>query len=251
MWLPLLFWWQGERLANSLSFQYHPEIIKTFPDIQAGVILAQELKNGTSSKLLQEAYFAEQKKVIEKIGDTPLSELPTLVAWRGAFRKFGMNPTKYRSAPEALLRRLTKKGNIPSINTLVDIGNLVSIRYALPVAIFDVSMLSSGITVHFSDGTERFTPLFEDEVKFPVTGEVIFSEDTNMVVARRWCWRQSDESAARPKTTSAIICTEALHTSAQADIQAAINDLTQLIQEHAGGTLVSGNVNAEFPSFGN
>ena len=39
-----------------------------------------------------------------------------------------------RSAAEALLRRLTKQGSIPSINTLVDIGNLVSIRYALPVA---------------------------------------------------------------------------------------------------------------------
>ncbi len=53
-----------------------------------------------------------------------LSELPTLSAWRQAFRRFGANPTKHRSAAEALLRRL-QKGDIPGINTLVDIGNLV------------------------------------------------------------------------------------------------------------------------------
>ena len=69
-------------------------------------------------------YQSEQKKVLAEIGDTPLSELKSLAAWRSAFRGFGVNPTKYRSAAEALLRRLTKKGDIPSINTLVDICNM-------------------------------------------------------------------------------------------------------------------------------
>ena len=47
-----------------------------------------------------------------------------------AIRGFGVDPTQYRSAAEALLRRLSKSGEIPSINALVDLGNLVSIRYA-------------------------------------------------------------------------------------------------------------------------
>ena len=75
--------------------------------------------------------------MLARIGETPLSELPTLAAWRRAFRAFGVDPTAYRSAAEALLRRLTKQGSIPSINALVDIGNLVAIRYGLPVAMFD------------------------------------------------------------------------------------------------------------------
>ena len=73
-----------------------------------------------------------------RIGETPLSQIPSLAAWRSVFRGFGLDPTQYRGAAEALLRRLTKKGEIPSVNTLVDIGNLVSIRYALPVALFDL-----------------------------------------------------------------------------------------------------------------
>ena len=37
-------------------------------------------------------------------------------------------------------------GDIPSINTLVDIGNLVSIRYVLPIAIVDTGPPGNGVT---------------------------------------------------------------------------------------------------------
>ena len=97
----------------------------------------------------------------------PFSELPSLAAWRRAFRAFGVDPTGYRSAAEALLRRLTKQGSIPSINTLVDIGNLVSIRHALPVAVFDQRAMTGGTTVRFATGDETFTDLGTGERESP------------------------------------------------------------------------------------
>ncbi len=118
-------------------FSYDSETVERFPSVVGGVIHADGVTNRPSPAELSAAFMAEQRAVRERIGDTPLSELPTLAAWRGAFRSFGVNPTKYRSAAEALLRRLTKQGDLPSINTLVDLVNLVSIRYALPVAVFD------------------------------------------------------------------------------------------------------------------
>ncbi|HEU4832604.1 MAG TPA: phenylalanine--tRNA ligase beta subunit-related protein [Actinomycetota bacterium] len=45
-----------------------------------------------------------------------------------------------------------KQGDIPSISTLVDIGNLVSIRYAVPVAVFDRAGVAGSITVRFATG---------------------------------------------------------------------------------------------------
>ena len=163
--------------------------------------------------------------------------LPSLAAWRSAFRRFGVNPTKYRSAAEALLRRLTKKGDIPSINTLVDIGNLVSIRYALPVAMFDVRDVVDGITVRFADGHERFVELGNDAVLHPEPGEVVFTDATDMVVARRWCWRQSAESASRSDTTDLIVTVESQHPGGRADIEAAVADLEMLLSQYAGGSL--------------
>jgi threonine/homoserine/homoserine lactone efflux protein len=73
--------------------------------------------------------------------------------------------SQYRNAAEALLRRLAKHGDIPTINTLVDIGNLVSIRYAMPVAVFDQANIAGGsITVRFATGAELFTDLGSTDV---------------------------------------------------------------------------------------
>jgi DNA/RNA-binding domain of Phe-tRNA-synthetase-like protein len=73
---------------------------------------------------------------------------------------------------------------------------------------------------------------------------VIFSDATKRVVARRWCWRQSDDSAAREMTTDAIITVEAHHASARADIDAALADLLSLLNTYAGGEFTSGVLDA-------
>jgi DNA/RNA-binding domain of Phe-tRNA-synthetase-like protein len=218
-----------------LRFNYHSEITSQFPDLHAGVIQVQDITNSPTPDRLKVAFQDEQTAVLAKLGDTPLSELETLKAWRAAFRSFGVNPTKYRSAPEALLRRLTKKGDIPTLNTLVDICNLVSIRYALPVAAFDLHALQGPITVRYADGTERFTPLGITEVEHPEPGEVIFADETALVVARRWCWRQSAESAAGPETRETIFTIEAQHPDGGVHVKAALDDLLALLGEYAPG----------------
>lgn len=229
------------------AFQYHPDILARYPDIVGGVIIAHNLSNGPTPERLLAAYQAEQKATLQRIGDTPLSKLPSLAAWRSAFRAFGVEPTQYRSAAEALLRRLTKKGDIPSINMLVDIGNLVSIRYALPVAVVDTRATQGPITVHFADGSERFTTLGQEEVDRPVPGEVVFSDDAGMGIARRWCWRQSEQSAAQIDTTDVIITVEGHHSGARQDIEAALTDLQELLTTYTKGSFQAGILDAHHP----
>jgi DNA/RNA-binding domain of Phe-tRNA-synthetase-like protein len=205
------------------------------------------MTNGPTPKDLQAAFIDEQKATLQRIGATSLSQIPSLAAWRAVFRSFGVDPTQYRSASEALLRRLTKKGDIPGINLLVDLGNLVSIRNALPVAVFDTRALQGAVTVHFADGSERYTTLRQDELEHPEAGEVVFSDDTKLVIARRWCWRQSDQSASQQDTTQAIITVEAHHIQAKEDIDAALDDLLTLLRTYAGGTFISSRLDATNP----
>lgn len=213
-------------------FQYDSTVLDRFPEIVGGVIWARDLRGGPTPAPLQDAFFAEQRAVLERIGQTPLSEIPSLAAWRRVFSGFGVKPTQYRSAAEALLRRLTKHGDIPSLNALVDLGNLVSIRYALPVAVFDLAHVTGPITVTLARGDERFTPLGEAEVEHPAPGEVIFVDEAGLVSARRWCWRQSEQSAARETTRDALITVEAHHERAAKDVRAALDDLQALLREY-------------------
>jgi DNA/RNA-binding domain of Phe-tRNA-synthetase-like protein len=214
-------------------FRYADEVATRFPSIVGGAVHATGVANGPSPPDLARAFMNEQGLALERIGERALSELPSLAAWRRAFSAFGVEPTKYRSAAEALLRRLTKQGEIPSINLLVDLGNLVSIRYAMPVAVFDQRSVSGGTTVRFAEGSERFTDLGCDGAGNPDPGEVIFVDSAGLVSARRWCWRQSAESAARADTSDVLVTVEGHHDGAADDVAAAVRDLLALLDAHA------------------
>jgi DNA/RNA-binding domain of Phe-tRNA-synthetase-like protein len=177
-------------------------------------------------------YRTEQQAACARLAATPIADLRSIAAWRRAFSRFGAKPTQYRNAAESLLRRLAKHGDIPALSTLVDIGNLVSIRYALPVAVIDRAGIAGRITVRFADGTEHFTDLGSSASVSPEPGEVIFTDEDKVVAARRWCWRQSAQSATGPGTAEALIVTEALHDTAAADVGSAVADLTALLATH-------------------
>ncbi len=225
-------------------FQYHPTLLERYPQTRGAIIRVKGLQGGASSPELLELYLQEQSATLERIGGRPLSELPSIAAWRRCFTGFGVRPTQYRSAVEALLRRLTKRGDIPSINRLVDIGNLVSIRHEMPVAVFDTRELALPVTVRFADGHERFTGLGEQEPQQPAGGEVIFADTTDLVVARRWCWRQSAESAAQADTTAALVTCEAQHPDSAGAVEQALDDLTGLLSRFAGGDATSAILDA-------
>jgi DNA/RNA-binding domain of Phe-tRNA-synthetase-like protein len=215
---------------------YHPDLLLRYPNLCGGVILANGMHNQPTPPELLSHFQTEQQLVLRRIGDTPLSEIPSLSAWRGAFRGFGVEPTKYRSAAEALLRRLTKKGDIPSINALVDAYNLVSIRYAVPMAAFDTRQLNGSLTIRFADGSEWFTAHDEPEAVHPEPGEVIFVDETGLIFARRWCWKQSLQSTTGLDTTTAIITVEAHHAEARRDVESAMSDLIELLSKSIGGS---------------
>jgi DNA/RNA-binding domain of Phe-tRNA-synthetase-like protein len=223
-------------------FSYDHEVIERFPDVVGGVIHADGVSNRPAPTKLTAAFVAEQQAVRERIGETPLSELPTLAAWRGVFRGFGVNPTKYRSAAEALLRRLTKQGDVPSITTLVDLANLVSIRYALPVAVFDQRAVNGGTVVQLAHGGERWADLGASRTEHPEQGEVIFADVDEQVSARRWCWRQSRASAAGEDTTEILVTIEGHHAAAPDDIDRALRDLQSLLGSYASPATVRSDI---------
>lgn len=217
-------------------FSYDAAVARQYPSIRAGVMLAGGLTNGPDSPELQAEYRAAQQAAIARLQATAIADLPSIAAWRRAFTRFGAKPTQYRNAAESLQRRLEKQGEIPSISTLVDLGNLVSIRYALPVAIFDRAKFADAITVRFATGDEPWADLGSSESMHPEPGEVIFVDGNGVVCARRWCWRQSAESAVGPDTTEAMIVIEGHHETAEEDIQAAMNDLRALLARYQAGT---------------
>jgi DNA/RNA-binding domain of Phe-tRNA-synthetase-like protein len=64
-----------------------------------------------------------------------LASHATVAAMRKLFRAAGTDPTRYRPASEALLRRVLKGEELPPIHPLVDINNCLSVELAVPCCV--------------------------------------------------------------------------------------------------------------------
>ena len=68
-----------------------------------------------------------------------IKQIAGIEATRRVYRACGKDPSRYRPASEALIRRILQGKQLYQINTLVDLINLGSIAYGYSIGGFDVS----------------------------------------------------------------------------------------------------------------
>jgi len=80
---------------------------------------------------------------------------------------------------------LRKEGSLPQIHPLIDLCNAVSVAFAVPVAVFDCSMVAGYLEVRYAGGSERYES-FSGETENPAPQEVIFADGGGRAHAQRW-----------------------------------------------------------------
>ncbi len=198
-----------------MHFQHSGDLWRDFPLLVPAVVYVQGITPDAESGPAADRFEAVAKSRLASVSAE--GELPEIQAWRRAFATMGLKPTQYRCASESLLRRFRKEGCLPRLHPLVDLCNAVSLAYAIPVAVFDVSAITGALQVRYATGDEDYLT-FAGDIEHPGPGEVIFADQAGQAHARRWTNRQSGRSAVRDSTTTALIVAEALHDQAPHDI---------------------------------
>jgi len=198
-----------------MHFEHSGEIWRDFPELVPGVLFADGLSASAVTGDRAARFTAVARS---RMANGSEAELPEVQAWRRAFSRMGLKPTQYRCASESLLRRWRKEGSLPELHPLVDLCNAISLAFAIPVAVFDVSKIADGLCVRYADGDEDYLT-FSGETEHPAPHEVIFADAARRVHARRWTNRQSGWSAVQDSTTAALIVAEAMHDSAASDVR--------------------------------
>ena len=104
-----------------------------------------------------------------------LAEYPQIAAVRGLQKSFGFDPTRYRPSSEALLRRVLKGQGLYQINTAVDVNNLCSLEFLLPMCIYDLRNVAGQIVVRVGEPGEEY-PGIGRQV-FQIAHKVIIADD--------------------------------------------------------------------------
>jgi DNA/RNA-binding domain of Phe-tRNA-synthetase-like protein len=197
-----------------MYFHHSNEIWREFPELAAGVIFADGIAKDVSAAQRIADYQAAAEV---RLAIGPEGEFPEIRAWRRTFARMGLKPTQYRCASEALLRRFRQEKSLPQLHPLVDLCNAISLAFAIPVAIFDVSRIAGYLEVRRARGDEIYLT-FAGETEHPDANEVIFADADGRAHARRWTNRQSGYSAVGKETGTVLIVAEAMHASAAQDV---------------------------------
>jgi DNA/RNA-binding domain of Phe-tRNA-synthetase-like protein len=88
-----------------------------------------------------------------------LSSHPTVAAVRGLFRAAGSDPTRYRPSSEALLRRVLKGEDLPSIHPFVDLNNCLSVALAVPSCVAEEGSFRAPVVLRAGRTGESYESL--------------------------------------------------------------------------------------------
>lgn len=210
------------------------EIWEKFPDFIAGVVMIKGADNSRENQATADLLRLAEHNLKEQFAAyEPFSQHPQISAWRIAYRAFGADPHQYRCSIEALVRRVLKGDQLPSINTLVDLYNYISLKYVLPAGGEDTDKIKGDLVLALACGTEEFVRLGGTENEPPDKGEVVY-KDSEGVACRKWNWREADRTKLTLETANAIIVVEALAPVTAEQVRMATQELAELIKQYTG-----------------
>lgn len=174
-----------------MKFKIYNEVFLELPDLYFGVVIGNNIDNNRYMPEICTLLEREMGQLEDRLKGINIKEYPDLKLYRDAFNRVGLNPNKYTSSIEAMVKRVAKGNRLPSINPIVDLGNSVSLKYILPMGAHDLDALKGEIAVRFSKEGDTFIPLGEETIETLEAGELVYA-DVKRIRTRRWIWRQSD-----------------------------------------------------------
>ena len=217
-----------------MKFSIDSEILERFPGLNIGIIIAKNIDNSGNDEEILKILHEKQEEIRQNFDTETLSQNSKIDAWRKAYSSFGAKPKKNKCSVENLYRMTLQSINLNHINKIVDIYNYISIKHIVPVCVDDIEKIDGDIILRFARGDETFVELNSDETKNPKEGEVIYSDDKE-ILCRRWNWRECDKSKMTEDTKNVCLVVEGLPPVAKDEIESISEELGELVQKFCGG----------------
>lgn len=134
-----------------------PKIKELVPQFKIGTITYHDIAISDSPQMIKGRFqlFLESLKLEDKTA----ADYPGVAEYRSVFKKLGIDPSRYRPASEALLRRVLSGKELPPINSGVDVNNFFSIRFAIPIGLYNLDKLEGDVEVRIGDAKDTYEGL--------------------------------------------------------------------------------------------
>lgn len=198
-----------------------------------GAVLAygtvREVKVVERSEKVDDILRSIEDEVKSKYGNIDLKELDMVKVYRSFMWKIEIDPTKVRPASEALLRRAVK-GRLPRINSLVDLGNAISLKYLVPIGIYDLDNTQPPLNLRKAKPGEKFVPIGRGELELK-GNELVLSDSIGPM--HLFPYRDSKRTMVTTNTKNALVVAAGVPGIPLETLKKAVSEILQFLEEGA------------------
>ena len=203
--------------------------------VKIKAVIIEDLDNKNNS----EEYLSWRKnkvqELITKYKDYDIKNDKVIEGFYELHTSVGVPRRKNLPSSESLIKLLTKREDLVSINKAVDIYKILTIESKLCLGAHDVDKVSGNVSLKITDGTEKFLPLGSEELKPINPGEYSFVDDDNDVI----CWldiRQVDKTKVTEDSKNVLYLIIGNKETKDEELEIVTNKLIELTTKYAGGT---------------
>src|SRR5260221_13601897 len=138
-----------------MKLSIDPGLKKKCPSVALGRVTARVRTGDSPLELLGDLDLCEGG-ILKNADPRAILEARAISATRAGYRALGKDPARYRGSAEALLRRIISGKHFPSINSVVDIINLVSVESRLPIGLYDLAKVQGDIVFRVGRSGETY-----------------------------------------------------------------------------------------------
>lgn len=121
-----------------------------------GILTVEGVKIRQRSSPLWDLVEKTCRGLARRYAGQVLSGIEGIAKVRKLYRSFGLDPTKNRPSSEALLRRCLRGIPLKPVNSVVDVCNLCSLRFLLPIGLYDTKKISGAVTFRTGEAGEGY-----------------------------------------------------------------------------------------------
>jgi len=164
----------------AMFLRVDPKVEERFPGIGAFQVVVEEVRVEERNPEVERLKEETVKKVRGKYDLLSLREVRAIRAYRDFMWRLGIDPTKTRPSAEALVRRILLGKPFPTINSVVDLYNVISVRFLISIGAFDLDRLEGELLLRFAREGEEFLGIgMEKPLK--LGGEVVVADERKVV----------------------------------------------------------------------
>ena len=134
-------------------------LLQIEPTFKIGIIHYTKIVVSSSPQMLKGRLQLFQEQLFFDLEEKSVTEFEGIKEWRVLWKKLGADPNRYRPSVEALYRRIAKQNYITPMHSAVDLNNFFSMRYEIPMGIYDLEKIQGDVTISLGSEDTKYEGL--------------------------------------------------------------------------------------------